>query len=414
MSLKLLVTAGPDKGSSFLLKSGHALLLGRAKSTEARLNDPAVSKVHCQVTWDGARVIVADQGSTHGTFVNGARVTQQILKPGDTLRLGETQLSLQDDGLRDDDEAEGATRMLNLAAVVRTIPTAAEILRQLSGQSMSHYLVGPVLAEGQSGMIFRADDTKQRRAVALKVLWPDLCKNDRLVQRFVRAMKTMLPVRHPNLVAVYGAGRAGPYCWCAMEYVEGESLTKIIQRVGTGGKLDWWFALRVAVQIGRALEHAHGLGIIHRNLTPENVLVRRSDQVAKLGDVMLAKAQEGMPAENVTRPGELLGDVRFSSPERMQSDVVIDGRSDLYSLGALVYALLTGRAPLEGATIPETIVQIRQAEPVPPTRFQPSVPAGFEQVVMKLLRKEPEQRYATATKMLQELERIAAAERVTV
>jgi serine/threonine protein kinase len=411
MALRLLVIAGPDKGRSFSLEPGTMLRFGRGKTVELRLNDLAVSKVHCELGWDGDRLTVTDQGSTHGTFVNGQRVTQQVLQPGCVLRLGETQLRLEDDRPRAEDAAEGATQMVPFAAVAGMAPGLATGPRPLTGQALSHYAVGPVLAEGRSGVVYRADDTRQRRPVALKVLRPELTRNDREVQRFVRAMKTMLPVRHPNLVAVYGAGRTGPHCWCAMEYVEGESLGQLLARTG---RLDWRPTLRVAVHVGRALAHAHGLSIVHRNVKPENVLVRHEDQVAKLGDLMFAKALEGMLAEDVTRPGEVVGDVRFLPPERAHAGAAADGRSDLYSLGALLYALLTGRPPLAGATTLETLTLIRQAEPVPPTQLQPDVPAALEGAVLRLLRKEPDQRHASAVELVQELEGLAAAEGVAV
>jgi serine/threonine-protein kinase len=224
----------------------------------------------------------------------------------------------------------------------------------------------------------------------------------------------MLPVRHPNLVAVYGAGKTGPHCWCAMELVEGESLADFIGCMGTAGKLDWRPGLRFATHVARALSHAHQSAILHRNLTPRNVMVRSSDQVAKLGDLMLAKALEGIQAEKITRPGEIVGDVHYLSPERTGTEIGVDARSDLFSLGSLTYALLTGRPPFAGATPVEIMTLIREAEPVPPTRHQPSIPAAFEAIVVKLLQKKPEDRYQTAAAVLKDFEGLAAAQGVAV
>src|SRR5207244_4084355 len=136
------------------------------------------------------------------------------------------------------------------------------------------------------------------------------------------------------LITLYGAGKTGPYCWLAMELVEGESVTQVIHRLGTAGALDWRCALWVAVHVARALEYAHGQNIIHRNITPQNILIRSADRLTKLGDLMLAKAQEGGLAQQITRPGEILGDLRFLSPERTLGQATIDHRSDLYGLGA--------------------------------------------------------------------------------
>jgi serine/threonine protein kinase len=226
-------------------------------------------------------------------------------------------------------------------------------------------------------------------------------------------MQTMLPLRHPNLVAVYGAGKTGGHCWVAMEFVEGQNLAEKIRRAGAG-QLDWRHALRAAVHVGRALGHAHRHTIIHRNVTPENVLVRQADDVAKLGDLVLAKALEGMQAAKVTRPGDLVGDLEYMSPERTGADTETDARSDLYSLGALVYAALTGGPPFRGGSMPETVALIRDSDPALPTLSRPDIPAELEAVVLRLLAKQAENRYQTAAEVVQELERIAAQEGVAV
>ena len=257
-------------------------------------------------------------------------------------------------------------------------------------------------------MVFKAQDAEEDRLAAVKVLWPEFSSNDEEMQRFIRAMKTMLPKRHPNLVTLYGAGKSGKYCWVAMEFVEGESVTQVIERIGTAGMLDWRPALRVAIHIARALEFAEAEQIIHRNIKPSNILIRNEDQVAKLGDLMLAKALEGTMAEQITRPGELVGDVAYMSPERTHGGAaVIDCRSDLYSLGATVYALLTGRPPFLGDTLPETIKKIREADPVRPKKFQLSIPDSFEGVLLKMLAKHPKERFQDAHTCLGELERVA-------
>jgi serine/threonine protein kinase len=146
---------------------------------------------------------------------------------------------------------------------------------------------------------------------------------------------------------------------------------------------------------------------VHRNVTPTNILLQATDKVHKLGDVMLAKALEGSLAEQITRTGELVGDLAFMSPERTRGLTDLDQRSDLYGLGATLYALLTGRPPFEGTTMIEQITKIRQHEPVKPTKYQLSIPAQFQDVVMKLLAKKPADRYQSAKDLLKDLERVA-------
>src|SRR5262249_32575967 len=147
----------------------------------------------------------------------------------------------------------------------------------------------------------------------LKVLWPELTQNETEVQRFIRAMKTMMPLKHPNIVRLYGAGLSSGYCWTAMELVDGESLAGMLQRMGVGGMLDWQSAFRAALHIARALDFADENQIVHRNINPGNILMSTKDKVAKLGDLMLAKAVEGTMVETVTRAGEIVGDLAYLS-----------------------------------------------------------------------------------------------------
>src|SRR5208282_2661800 len=158
----------------------------------------------------------------------------------------------------------------------------------------------------------------------------------------------------------------GSTCWYAMEYVEGEPLAKVIERIGTRKLLDWRYALSVGVQIARALETAHAKHVVHGNVAPESILIRAKDKVAKLGDMMLAKVFERIKAKQIDRPGEPVGNVAYLAPERTRSDVEPDTRADIYGLGATLYTLLTGRPPFDGKTLVEIMAQIRQADPVPP------------------------------------------------
>jgi serine/threonine protein kinase len=403
MAKKLLIIAGPDKGKAFTLPVADTLLLGRSKATEARLADPHVSRVHCRVQIDGNLVILSDFESAGGTFVNGKKINEQELKPGDTIRIGDTQIRYVDE-----DVTEASTLAPGGMPSPHPMPIAADQLTELVGKTLAHFEIGPVIGKGRSGVVFKAKDTKGNQAVAFKILWPEFSQNDEEMQRFIRAMKTMMPLHHPNLVTIYGAGKTGGYCWIAMEFVEGESLTQVIQRIGIAGLLDWRNALKVAVDIARALEYAQQHQIIHRNITPQNVLVRSSDKLAKLGDLMLAKALEGTLAEQITQPGTLVGDVSYMSPERTRGNPAeIDGRSDVYSLGALLYVLLTGRTPFSADSLAEMIRKIRQEGPEKPKKFQLAIPDQLEGTVLKMLAKQPQDRFPTATDLLRDLERIA-------
>ena len=265
----------------------------------------------------------------------------------------------------------------------------------------------PLIAKGRTGTVYKSRDSRDGKDVAVKVMHSGFTSDEEDVQRFIRAMTTAVELRHPNLIALYGAGKQGDQCWLAMEYVDGEPLTKTIERIGTLKMLEWRFALLVGVHIAQALEAAHEKHIIHRNVAPESILIRKQDKVAKLGDMMLAKALEGVKAKQITRPGELVGDLAYMAPERTKSDVEVDTRADIYGLGATLYALLTGKPPFQGKTLVETIAQIRQSDPVPPKKFQLSIPDKFQDAVMVMLAKRPELRYQTPAQAARALEQVA-------
>ena len=404
----LVVTAGPDVGRRFPLVEGQTLLVGRGEQSGTQLRDPHVSRAHFVLEVDRGGFRLLDQGSAGGTFVNGARVTERALAPGDIVRIGNTELRLEL-------EAAGeASTLVGEAHPAAKPPPQPVPLKQLVGQTIGPFTIKQVLATGQTGMVFLADEPGQRRQVALKVLWPEIAQREDEIQRFVRAMKTMLPIRHENIVQIYAAGKTGPHVWVAMEYVDGESLSQVIRRIGTKGMLDWRYAFRVGVHIGRALEEAYRHQVIHRNITPANILIRQTDQVAKLGDLMLAKALEGTLARPVTRPGQLVGDIVYLPPERTRIDAPVDCRADIYSLGATLYALLTGRPPVEGDNLPQVIAKIRNEQPVPPKTYQLSVSDMFQDVVMQMLAKRPDDRYENPSLLLKDLSRVAMFHNVQV
>jgi len=398
---RLVVIAGPDKGRNFPLPDDSTVAVGRGHEVPARLADPHASRTHCHVAASGGGLVLTDAGSTAGTWVNGQRVVgEHPLRPGDVIQVGQTQLRVEADDLADQ------PTLAPPAAAGAPAGSSVVGLADLYGQTFGRYEVGAVRARGLSGLVFAARYLDTGERVALKVLRPEFTQRPEDVRRFFRAAETVLPLRHPNLIPLRDAGRTGQYCWLAMDFIEGESLTTVIDRIGVAGMLDWRFAARVAIHLARALQAAHRCHVIHRNLTPQNVLVRFGDRAALLGDLMLAKAVEGSLAQPITRPGEILGDVRYLAPERVAGTSEVDERSDIYGLGALVYALLTGRPPLAGRSLLETLALIQTAEPVRPKKFQLSIADLFEGVVMKTLAKRPEERFQTAAELLEDLKRV--------
>lgn len=398
----LEVIAGPDQGRTFSIEEGETITLGRGQASSVQINDPRISRVHCLLAVENGQLRIMDQQSTGGTLVDSHKILDQLLSPGSVIQIGDSQLRYRLDAAGEHTTLGGNQPPLSKSA---PSPKVAPV-QDLEGHSLGPYLLEKILAAGNSGMVFRAKDKEHNRRVAVKVLTPDVAHSEEQKERFVRAMKTMLPIQHPHIVRLLHAGKSGPYCWAAMEYIDGESMTAVIDRIGIEGMLDWREAYRVAVHIGRALAEAHERKIIHRNVTPPNILRRHADRACLLGDLMLAKALEGTNARQITRPGQLIGEAPYMSPERTMEGAAVDGRSDLYGLGATLYALLTGKPPFESDSLPELIRLVRSAEPAPPKQYQLSIADMFQDVVLRMLAKRPEDRYQNPTALLADLERV--------
>ena len=181
----------------------------------------------------------------------------------------------------------------------------------------------------------------------------------------------------------------------------------MIRRIGVAGMLDWRNAWHIAMGVSEALEFAHAENIVHRNIGPSNILVRAKDRCVKLGDLMLAKALGETGNERITCSGEVVGDLRYLSPEQLSGEQPIDSRADIYSLGATLYAVLTGRPPFEGGTAAEIIRRVMTGAPEPPTKFHLAVPSQFEGIVLRMLAIRPEDRPENATRLRAEFDRAA-------
>jgi serine/threonine protein kinase len=400
----LVVTSGPDAGKVFDLTPERKLTIGRGANSDTQINDPRMSRAHCELELVGNAITLRDLSSSSGTLVDGNTVSEKQIEIGQKIQAGDTEFELRQAIVKSNESTmvSGQGPGVDPSTLVNLV-----------GTSINRYHLESVLAVAKSGIVFRAKDAEKERTVAFKVLTPSFTSSEEQRDRFVRAMKTMLPIRHPNIIRIYNAGKSGPYCWAAMEFIDGENLSSLIDKIGIAGMLDWKDVWRVAVNLSRALEHAHQHKIVHRNVTPTNILRRSSDKVCLLGDLVLAKALEGTFAQQVTQPGQLLGELPYQSPERTQVNTSVDERSDLYELGATLYALLTGKPPAEGASLAEIIKNIRGTVPKRPIEFQMSINQNFSDLVMRLLEKQAANRPEGASSVLSDLERIGRYNNLT-
>jgi hypothetical protein len=417
--LYLRVLDGPDRGKKFPLPLQGAVRFGRAPDVEGRLSDGRVSRYQFRLDIAAGRVTILDLGSKAGTMVNNQRIdTDRPLLTGDVIAVGESHLQLVSEGVSDTTSdvpalkevppaPAGGKRAGGRSPGAAPAPAggpagAAQSLAALANTVLGYFSLGSVLAVGKNGVVFRALDTRDGSPVAVKVFGPEFSRSKEAVQRFIRAAKTIMSLRHLNLIDFYNAGRQDGYCWSSMELVEGPSVAWHVQQA-TVTRVDWRLGVRVLRDVTRALIFLHGRGVLHRNLTPENLIVSAADGLIKVGDLLTAKAQEGNLAADVTSVGQVVGDLRYLSPERTYGDPAAgDERSDLYSLGAVVYAVLTGHPPLE-ASNSAAIEKIRRAAPTPVRHEQPLVPQSLEAVVMRLLEKDPGRRFPDAKELLRHL-----------
>jgi hypothetical protein len=255
----------------------------------------------------------------------------------------------------------------------------------------NRYQLGRVLGRGGMCSVYQAWDTRLQRYVAVKRLEPPLNEDPRTRARFDREGRALAQLSHPNLVTLIDRGTTEDGDYLVFEYVEGRSLKEVCRE----GPLSAAEAGRIAGQIAEGLAVAHLAGIVHRDVKPQNVFIDR-DGHAKVGDFGIAT---GPDWTRVTRAGSILGSARYMSPEQVRSKPV-DGRSDVYSLGIVLYEMLAGHPPFDGTNMPEIARQHLTAPPPPLSEVRGDLPAGLERVVMRCLEKLPEDRFSSMDELL--------------
>ncbi len=258
------------------------------------------------------------------------------------------------------------------------------------------YEILELIGTGGMAVVYKARCNRLNRLVAIKILKEDLSKDDEFRRRFHAESQAVAMMSHPNIVSVYDVSHSENIDYIVMELIEGITLKQYMEQKGT---LNWREALHFATQIAKALEHAHSRGIIHRDIKPHNIMVLKdgSVKVADFGIAQMATAQN-----TLTR--EALGSVHYISPEQAKG-AHVDARTDLYSLGVVMYEMLTGRPPFDGDTPVSVAIQHINAKATSPRELNPSIPRGLEQITMHAMTADRDKRYASASEMLADLER---------
>ena len=273
------------------------------------------------------------------------------------------------------------------------------------GKRLDHFRVDMLLGEGGMGSVYRAFDVNLARPVALKVMHSHLTRQEEFQQRFLQEAQAAARLSHPAIVDIYHFGRKQDRLYMAMEYVEGDSLGAYIGHLYRNNqiiRLDE--TLDLLAQVADGLAYAHRQGVVHRDIKPDNILIKVQDDPvhdgqsnlrAMVTDFGLAKLREG-GVQTVT--GTLMGTLAYMSPEQCAGEE-LDGRSDIYSLGIVLYQLSTGRLPFNIKSPTDAILKHMQEQPPPPSTLRPGLPLEVERIIVRALAKKPEDRFRTAGQM---------------
>ena len=265
--------------------------------------------------------------------------------------------------------------------------------KRLDGRYEIHELIG----QGGMAYVYRAYDRIENRWVAIKILREELSDNSDFLRRFRNESKAIAVLSHPNIVKVYDVSFGDRIQYIVMEYVDGITLKQYIEQQG---EIKWREALYFTVQILQALQHAHERGIIHRDIKPQNIMLLEDGSI-KVMDFGIARFTQ---AETQTMTDKAIGSVHYIAPEQARGGHIND-KADIYSVGVMLYEMLTGQLPFVADNAVSVAIMQMQAEPTPPTRINPSIPKGLEEITMHAMEKNPAQRFPSAADMLEDVER---------
>ena len=264
--------------------------------------------------------------------------------------------------------------------------------KRLDGRYEIHELIGV----GGMANVYRARDTIDDRTVAIKILKDEYLGNEEFIRRFKNESKAIAVLSHPNIVKVYDVSFGDRIQYIVEEYIDGITLKDYLSQQK---EIKWKEAIHFTIQILRALQHAHEKGIVHRDIKPQNIMLLQ-DGTIKVTDFGIARFSR---SETRTMTGKTIGSVHYIAPEQARGDLT-DEKADIYSVGVMLYEMVTGRLPFEADNAVSVAIMQLQADPKPPREINPSLPEGLEEITMKAMQKDPSQRYQSASEMLRDIE----------
>ena len=422
MKIQCSVVEGPRRGESFEFEGHEMLLIGRNCNRGLDLNgDSAISRNHCLIEFAAPLCHLKDLGSSNGTYVNGERVKEAELQSGDRVGVGETVIKIEisqpaqpttwtvDLG---EPEPEAAvshcvrcgneTNALDAFVVDHETTTGTVICSTcrdnviVSEDLFEGYKVLSELGQGGMGTVYKARNLTTGDVVAVKTLKPEHVQSDRAIAMFLRESQLGSQLDHPNITKVYGSGYSHGVFYFLMEFVDGPDAQQYMLNKGRAFAVE--DAVSVTLQVLEALDHAHGKGLMHRDVKPSNVMMARlpPDPLAKLTDFGLMRTAQRSGHSFITRSEEVKGSLPFMAPDQILDPLAAGFEVDIYSLAASLYYMLTGRPPLVFGRGDNMIKVILERLPQPPCELNPTISEALDSFLQKALAKTSDQRYGSS------------------
>lgn len=389
-SVLLTVTGGPNQGQSLRFDSHDTLVVGRGRAAQWKLppRDKFFSRHHFLLEVNPPACRLTNLSLTNGTLVNGERIDVRHLHDGDLILAGDTAIQV----------------------TISAPPSAPGPIRARSTHASTHfggYRAVRELGRGGMGVVHLVADERTGQQRALKTLRTDCC-DPREVRRFLREAQVCQRLKHPHIVAHYGSGQEGETVYFVMEYVAGEDAAQLLRRTG---RLTLSRAVAWACQLLLALDYAHNQGYVHRDIKPSNLLIGQTGgrEHLKLADFGLVHAYQSSSLSGLTLDGEVGGSLPFMAPEQLTHFRHVDPRSDLFSVGATLYNLVTGTYAYDfPPRVADRFTLVLQNKLVPLDRRRPDLPPEFVALIARATASDPAHRFASAAEFRQALLPFAA------
>lgn len=431
MQVTLRVVSGPHKGRVFTFDQHDTFLIGRSETAQFCLpEDRFFSRHHCLLEIAPPQCFLRDLNSTNGTYVNGNRVESSYLKSGDTIQGGETVLSVEvavenispsqrlvsktvpsvvtvtclNCGLMKESEASTPDSRMSFVC-----DECREKLKQ-NPQPIPGYEMMRVLGQGGMGSVMLARSVSTGGVVAIKTLLPEVAVSEQSLKRFMREIEVAASLNHPNIVKYIEHGTHNGIVYLVTEFINGLDASKMVKQ--RGGRLHFQEVFKIIEQTLAALDYAHKLGFVHRDIKEQNILVYGNfpNYISKLTDFGLAKSYKSAGMSGVTMVGDVAGTIAYMPPEQIRDFKDVQPPSDIYACGMTAYSLLTGTHALDlspKAGIADTVKAIFEKPIIPIQVRLNEIPTPLAQIIEKSLAKEPAHRWRTAGEMREALLKIS-------